>query len=205
MTAPLHSRVRKILDLAAAGKLADEDAVQLLGALHPRLAPEGEAFTHVLALNRTADFGPDLIARLLLGRALPGTYMPRPPMPPDAPGPGWHGIDDLVTRVTDSVEGALEFALDGRRGRAGRGGPPRAGTTLRVEVEDSSGNDFRLNLPLALAEHAPRLLPPAALAAIERAGLNEHALTLLLSSHPTTGEILSADLEDGTEVRLTVQ
>ena len=203
MTAPLHGRIRKILDLAATGKLADEDAAQLLGALHPPLAPEGDAITHVLALNRTPDFGPDLIARLLLGRAMPGTQLPRPPMPPDAPG--WHGIDDLVTRVTDRVEDALEQAFDGRRGRAPRGGRPRAGTTLRVEVEDSSGNDFRLNLPLALAEHAPRLLPPAALAAIERAGLNEHALTLLLSSHPASGEILSADLDDGTEVRLTVQ
>ncbi|ADV66238.1 hypothetical protein [Deinococcus maricopensis] len=200
MTEHLHGRVRKILDLAASGKLADEDAAQLLGALHPRLAPEGDAVTHVLALARTPDFGPDLIAGLLTDRALPGAR--RPPRPPGPPS--WNGIDDFVDRVTTSVEGALDFALDGRRGGK-RGTPGRPGTTLRVEVEDSHGNDYRLNLPLALAEHAPRLLPPAALGAIERAGLNEHALTLLLSSQPAPGEILSANLDDGTEVRLVVQ
>ena len=146
-------------------------------------------------------------------RSVPGA----PTAPP--PKSGWlgglgslGGLDGLAERITDSVERALDGVPgvgngtpNGMPGSARPPSPPRPGSILRIEVESQNGGSYSANLPMSLAAHVGKLIPPQALRALEGMGLSVEALQLLLESSPPPGPLLESEDENGNEVRLTVK
>ncbi|MFC4454575.1 hypothetical protein [Deinococcus sonorensis] len=191
----MKEQIRRILGLVAAGKLAPDDAAPLLEALSSRLSLSDDARTHLFGLLHAEEFGVDRVTELLLARVQP--QAPRPPEPPRPPV--WGGLDDLG----QSVGAAVEEAIGGLRGGFGRQNRP--GSILRIETEDENGNSYSANLPLSLAEHAAKLIPPQAIAALERSGVTLEGLTLLLQAGPQPGPLLEAEDEHGNQVALSVR
>ena len=206
----MREQIRRILGLVHAGRLSSEDAAPLLLALHPKLALSEDALAPLFALLVADGFGPERVTDILYARTDPpkAPNMPRPPSPPTPPAApsaakaSWlGGVDGFVERITDTVERALDAAPVASRLSAA----PRPGTILRIEVETESGGSYSANLPLSLAAHASKLIPPQALKALEQIGLSAEALQLLLESHPPLGPLIEAEDENGNEVRLVVK
>lgn len=230
----MREQIRRILGLIASGRLSAEDALPLLSALHPKLGQvQATTFERLFGLLDTPDFGPDRVADLLVamteqpgqrtggqgqsqsqwgggqqsqsqsqqGQSQQSTPPPRPPQP----GVGFkiggtsYPFDDLG----DAITARVEEALGGLLGKGNR--PARPGTILKIETEDAHGASFSANLPLSLAAHAERLIPPHALASLERSGLTIEALKLLLQAGPPPGKLLSAEDEHGNSVELSIQ
>ena len=188
----MKDRVQRILDLVATERLAPDDAAQLLEALSPKLALSPEARPHVFGLLHAPDFGTAKVTQLLLLRAVPTEVAGR------AGGPNFDvpfglGIEDIGQRISSAVEGVL-----------GSRGPARAGRTLKAEGEDEHGNSFSVNIPLALADHADKLLPPLALKLLEHQGITREALKLLLTSQPPIDPLMEAEDENGNSFSLKV-
>ncbi|AWN24101.1 hypothetical protein DKM44_13390 [Deinococcus irradiatisoli] len=202
----MREQIRRILGLVHAGRLSSEDAAPLLAALHPKLALSEDALAPLFALLVADGFGPDRVSDILYARTDPPKAAqaapPRSaPSAPNPPRPGWlGGVDGLVERITDTVERAFDAAPS-----IAPPNPPRSGSILRIEVEDANGGNYSANLPLSLAAHAGKLIPPQALGTLERMGLSLEALQLLLESHPPLGPLMEAEDEHGNEVRLVVK
>ena len=79
------------------------------------------------------------------------------------------------------------------------------GTILKIESENEDGATFSVNLPISLAEHAERLIPPHAQKSLAKSGLSMEALKLLLQAGPPLGPLLEAGDEDGNSVRLSIK
>ena len=190
----MRDRINRILDLVREGRLGHDDATQLLEALSPKLSLSVEARPHVFGLLDAPDFGVDRVTELLEMRAFGGRN-PRVVIS----GKGVSGIEDIGRHINTVVE----TALDGAFGQGG-GRSRRAGTLLRITVEDSDGSELRANLPLSLAEHTAKLLPPRVLSVLERQGITSEALTTMLQANPPVGELLSLEAADGAEINLTI-
>ncbi len=204
----MREQIRRILGLVHAGRLSSEDAAPLLSALHPKLALSEDALAPLFALLVAEGFGPDRVSDILYARTDPpkaaqaASARGIPAAPSAPPRPGWlGGVDGLVERITDTVERAFDAAPS----ITPPGNPPRPGTILRIEVEDANGGSYNANLPLSLAAHAGKLIPPQALGTLEKMGLSLEALQLLLESHPPLGPLMDAEDEHGNEVRLVVK
>lgn len=225
----MREQIRRILGLIASGRLSAEDALPLLSALHPKLGQvQATTFERLFGLLDTPDFGPDRVADLLVAMTeQPGqrtggqgqsqsqwgggqqsqsqSQQSTPPPRPPQPGVGFkiggtsYPFDDLG----DAITARVEEALGGLLGKGNR--PARPGTILKIETEDAHGASFSANLPLSLAAHAERLIPPHALASLERSGLTIEALKLLLQAGPPPGKLLSAEDEHGNSVELSIQ
>lgn len=194
----MKEQIRRILELVQKGRLPEQDARSLLSALSPGLSLSESEQSFLFASLKEEGASVDRLTDTLM--ALRGlTETSRPPRAPElrVGGASWR-LDDLGERISSAVEGAMY-------GTFGPSRPPRPGTILRVEVEDEHGGSFNANLPLSLAEHAPKLLPPRALKALEHAGLSADALVMLLKANPPIGQLLESEDESGNEVRLTVK
>ncbi|AZI43537.1 hypothetical protein EHF33_12915 [Deinococcus psychrotolerans] len=207
----MREQIRRILGLVHAGRLSSEDAAPLLAALHPKLNLTEDALAPLFALLVADGFGPDKVSDILYNRTDPPkapTSAPRPPQAPpsapQAPKPSWlGGFDGLAERITDTVERAFDAAP--MVGKQAAPNAPRTGTILRIEVEDENGGTYSANLPMSLAPHVGKLIPPQALKSLENMGLSVEALQLLLESNPPIGPLLESEDENGNEVRLTVK
>ena len=194
----MKERITRILELVAEGRLGHDDAARLLEALSPKLTLSEEARPHLFGLLSAPDFGVDRVADLLLLRVgvpgFPGAGMgPRGPL---------RGLDDLGRQISSTIENAF----DGAFGHGGLNrGAPRPGRTLRISVEDENGGEFNANLPLSLAEHAAKLIPPRAMEVLEKQGITAEALTLMLGANPPVGKLLSIEDENGTEINLAIE
>ena len=199
----MKERITKILELVAGGRLGHDDASQLLEALSPKLRVSEEARPHLFGLLNTPDFGVDKVADFLLFTLSPAPFVTMGPRgagrSPFAKGDFSFGFEDLGQRISSVVESALEGSM-GARGAAGS----KPGRTLRASGEDSDGNEFTVNVPLALADHADKLLPPLAWRLLERQGMTPEALRLLLKSNPPIGPLLQAEDSDGNELQLVI-
>lgn len=202
----MKEQIRRILGLVASGRLSAEDAAPLLAALHPRL---GQVKAHTLerlfGLLDAEDFGPDKVADLLMAMTEPAgsPTPPQPPRPPVTLRVGGEGFP--LDGLGDAISSRIDEALSGLTGKMGGSRPARAGTILRIETEDENGGSFSANLPLSLAPHAERLIPPRALESLERSGLSAEGLKLLLSAGPPPGPLLEAEDESGNSVKLSIR
>ncbi|PYE50020.1 hypothetical protein [Deinococcus yavapaiensis] len=196
----MKERITKILELVAAGRLGHDDAAQLLQALSPKLALSEEARPHVFGLLNAPDFGVDKVADLLLATLSPTpSFVVGGRRTPFPKGDFSFGFEDLGQRISSVVESALEGSMGARGAASGK-----PGRTLRASGEDSDGNEFTVNIPLALAEHADKLLPPLAWKLLERQGMTPEALRLLLKSNPPIGPLLQSEDSDGNELQLVI-
>ncbi|KEF34569.1 hypothetical protein RDMS_06590 [Deinococcus sp. RL] len=210
----MREKVRRILDLVRAGKLTLEDAAPLLAALSPRLAMTDADRDLVAALLAREDLSSGQVAEhLLLLRGV--RDVPQPPPPPRPPqGPGrsvWEGrapapVGDLMDSVGAVLERVGEVVEVAAGSGAARGQPPSAAPRiLRVEVESSGGDEYAANLPVSLAPHLGKLIPPHGQRALERAGLSVEALQLLLAADPAPGDLLNAEDSEGNAVRISLK
>ncbi len=217
----MREQIRRILGLIASGRLSAEDAAPLLAALHPRLGEVKPAtFARLFGLLEAEEFGPTRVADLLMAIAEPAAQAqaqsqwqsgggqqsqsqsgPRPNTTSKIGNESFpiEGLEGLG----EAISSRIEEALGGLSSRIGR--PARPGTILKIETRDAHGASFSANLPLSLAAHAERLIPPHAVATLERSGLSIEALKLLLQAGPPPGKLLSASDEHGNSVELSIQ
>lgn len=220
----MREQIRRILGLVKEGRLGVEDAASLLAALNPRLGEVKPAtLTRLFGLLEAEEFGPNRVADLLLAIAEPAAAQaqsqwqagngqqsqsqsgsPLPPRPPATFKIGGQGFPlEGLDGLGDAISARVEEALGGLLGKSAR--PVRPGTILKIETDDAHGASFSANLPLSLALHAERLIPPHAVATLERSGLSIEALKLLLQAGPPPGKLLSASDEHGNSVELSIQ
>lgn len=196
----MKAQIRRILDMVAADRLSPEDAGALLAALSPKLHLSSQHWPHVFGLLGEGGFSPEEVAVLLEVR----TGLRR-----SQPGGDFEAvIEDVPRLVRDAMNGAFGRSRGMGRGSAWDGDGRRAGrpgSVLRVQVEEADGSEMRANLPLSLAEHTAKILPPRVIAALERGGISPDALTAMLSANPGVGELLSLEGADGSEISLRVE
>lgn len=217
----MREKVKRILDLVRAGKLDLNDAAPLLAALSTRLALTDADRELIGSLLAREDLDTGQVAEhLLLLRGVRDTppAAPRPPNPPGPPGWTWEeqarfdrhppgrgmNVDVNVDGIMEGVNSVLG-RVGGLIGSAGA--PPRAGVTariLRVQVESSGGDEYDANLPISLAAHLHKLIPPHGIRALERAGLSIEALQLLIEASPPPGNLINAEDSEGNSVKLTL-
>ncbi|CAM3396302.1 hypothetical protein DEDE109153_15130 [Deinococcus deserti] len=117
------------------------------------------------------------------------------------------GLDGLFDRVTEQVERSIEGTMPPRH----RNEPAHSGQAhgsariLRVHVESSDGDEYSANLPVSLAPHLHKLIPPHGLRALEKAGLSLEALQLLIEADPPPGDLINAEDSSGNSVRITLR
>lgn len=215
----MKEKVKRLLDLVRAGRLSLEDARPLLAALSPRLALTDSDRELVASLLAREDLDTGQVAdHLLLLRGVRDTP-PSPPFPPRAPrASGWPGVDGWVDRFTDNIEGfvdrmeeTVERAVEGRTPRshdsryASSAGPGRTSRLLRIQVESNEGDEYTANLPVSLAPHLGKLIPPHGREALERAGLSIEALQLLIEADPPPGDLIETEDHEGNNVKISLK
>ena len=219
--------------MVASGRLSAEDAAPLLAALHPMLALKPEALEPLLKLAATEDVGPNRVTEMLMsmataqGQAQQSQHQSGGGQQSQSQqGQSKYGYDHGSSAASgarpavsakvkingesfsfddlgDAISSRIDEALSGLLGKSAR--PVRPGTILRIETNDAHGASFSANLPLSLAAHAERLIPPHALAALERSGMSIDALKLLLQAGPPPGPLMEASDEHGNSVELSIK
>lgn len=119
------------------------------------------------------------------------------------------GIEGIVERITDTVERAVETAMEGVE-RTVSGTPSYQYTTntnrvLKIELESNEGDEYNANLPLSLAGHLDKLIPPYGLKALERAGFTVQGLQLLIEADPPSGNLIEAEDNEGNSIRISIK
>ncbi|PNY81111.1 SHOCT-like domain-containing protein [Deinococcus koreensis] len=218
----MREKVKRILDLVRAGKLTLDDAAPLMAALSPKLALTDSDRELVASLLARDELDTAQVAEhLLLLRGIRDS-VPPPPPPPGAPrfGEGftWDGrrgrrgpVDGLVDRLTggietmvDSITEQVERAAQGSAPRYS-GGRPTSSRVLRIQVESQHGDEYTANIPVSLAPHLHRLIPPHGLAALEEAGFSVETLQLLIEADPPPGPLIDAEDQHGNEVHISLK
>lgn len=159
---------------------------------------------------------------------------PQPPRPPGPPFEGvWAdrsagraersqtggrpyrsgGIEGMVERITDTVERAVETAMEGvERTVTGKSnysydyvpGNP-ASRILKIEIESNEGDDYNANIPISLAGHLDKLVPPYGLKALERAGFTLQGLQLLIEAEPPSGHLIQSEDNLGNSISISIK
>lgn len=209
----MKEKVKRLLDLVRAGRLSLEDAAPLLAALHPRLALTESDRELVASLLARDELDTEQVTQHLLLLRLRG--VPQPPSSPRPP-PAWTGVDGFVDRLTGGIDGmvdritdSVDRALDGSAPRTASSHPasarPASARILRVQVESAGGDEYAANLPVSLAPHLHKLIPPHGLQALESAGLSVEALQLLIEADPPPGDLINAEDSAGNSVRISLK
>ncbi|BBN96406.1 hypothetical protein DEGR_31390 [Deinococcus grandis] len=76
---------------------------------------------------------------------------------------------------------------------------------LRIKVETQHGDEYNANIPVSLAPHLDRLIPPHGRSALESAGFTLDALRLLIEASPYPGPLIDAQDQHGNEVHISLQ
>ena len=114
----------------------------------------------------------------------------------------------MVDRITESVERAVEGVVEGTKSgfehqhERARSGSARI---LQIRVESAGGDEYNANLPVSLAPHLHKLIPPHGVRALESAGFSLETLQLLIESDPPPGELISAEDSAGNEVHISLK
>ena len=220
----MREQIRRILGLVKDGRLSVEDAVTLLAALNPKLVFRDETMLRLIGLMNDEEFGVDRVVDLIVRRVESGTgqgqqaqsqsgggqqsqSQSQQPRPASASHPSASfkigGQNFPLDDLGDAISSRVDEALSGLLGKSGR--PARPGTILRIESENEDGATFSATLPISLAEHAERLIPPHAQKSLAKSGLSMDAIKLLLKAGPPPGPLLEAEDEDGNSVRLSIK
>lgn len=126
------------------------------------------------------------------------------------------GFERMVETIADSVERTVEQAVGSVTGHLGGSvgtGPGGAGQTgarsgqriLKIQVESSTGDEYSANIPVSLAAHLERLIPPHGIRALEQAGFSLQTLQLLIEADPPPGDLIRAEDSVGNEVHISIR
>ncbi|GHF39074.1 hypothetical protein HNQ07_001790 [Deinococcus metalli] len=198
--------------------LTDSDRELVASLLAREELDTGQVAEHLLLLRGLRDSMPS---------------PPPPPQPPRRPqvvigGSRVRGLDDLGDRLAARIEQVaaqfagraerfgedveahmdrfadeLERAVEGSAPRSGGRGP--SARILRIQVESQHGDEYSANIPVSLAGHLDRLIPPHGQAALESAGFTLDALRLLIEASPGPGPLIDAEDQHGNEVHISLK
>ena len=112
-------------------------------------------------------------------------------------------VDVRVSRLADEFERAVERTVHGVPVDSPRSGG--SGRILRIQVESQHGDEFNANIPLSLATHLDKLIPPHGVAALESAGFSLDTLRLLIEAEPPPGSLIDAEDQHGNEVHISIK
>ena len=218
----MREQIRRILGLVKDGRLSHDDAVTLLAALNPKLVFRDETMLRLIGLMNDEEFGVDRVVDLIVRRIEPGASQGQQSQSQSGGGQQSQSQQSRAASASqpsasfkiggqnfpledlgDAISSRVDEALSGLLGKSGR--PARPGTILRIESENEDGATFSANLPISLAEHAERLIPPHAQKSLAKSGLSMDAIKLLLKVGPPPGPLLEAEDEDGNSVRLSIK
>ncbi|PTA68824.1 SHOCT-like domain-containing protein [Deinococcus arcticus] len=222
----MREKIKRILDLIRAGKLTLDDAAPLLAALSPKLAltdSDRELLSALLAREEldSAQVAEHLMLLRGVRDAAPSApSAPQPPRPPSGPrvvvggrsGPRVEhfvdrltgGIDAMVENITSQVEREMS-QFERHMHHEDRHGPSRSPRVLRIQVESQHGDEFSANIPVSLAAHLDKLIPPHGRAALESAGFTLETLQLLIEANPAPGPLIDAEDQHGNEVHIALK
>lgn len=188
--------VERILQLAKDGKISKDDAVKLLTAISnnlKKLPPETwERLFQLMSegMNATA------LAQVLEAGSQPD-----------------HGSDSRRESAFSFLSGSNDMAglgdMIGERVRDAfkrKGGDAKGGARLlKIEVDSSSGDEVRVNIPLGLANFALKLIPKEAQRAMQEQGLDMTSLQEMLRGDDLpSGNFIDISTASGDEIRISI-
>lgn len=228
----MNEKLQRILELIRTKKLSFEDATPLLASLNANLALSISDRELLESLMTRKELSTEQIAEHLLLLRGVKHIPPTPPMPPKPPHinqDDWKRhqnntakaqakveakvhvennkkgiIAQLAEHISDSISRSLEedrlnqlSELEEQKDR------PR-GKTLCIRVESTNG-EYTGNIPLSLAQHIEKLIPPHGIKSLEGAGFTVEALKLLIEAEPPKGNIISTEDTDGNSVHIEMK
>lgn len=111
----------------------------------------------------------------------------------------------LAEHISDSISRSIEedrlsqlSEVEAQQNR------PR-GKTLCIRVESGAGDEYMGNIPLSLAQHIEKLIPPHGIRALEHTGLTIEALKLLIEAEPPRGKLISTEDAEGNAVHIEMK
>ena len=178
--------VERILQLAKDGKIGKDDAVKLLTAISnnlKKLPPETwERLFQLMSegMNSTA------LAQVLEAGS-------QPDQGSDSRRESAFSLGDMIgERVRDAFK---------RKGGDAKGGA----RLLKIEVDSSSGDEVRVNIPLGLANFALKLIPKEAQRAMQEQGLDMASLQEMLRGDDLpSGNFIDISTASGDEIRISI-
>ncbi|WP_309571256.1 SHOCT-like domain-containing protein [Deinococcus sp.] len=116
-------------------------------------------------------------------------------------------VDIKVNRLADDFERAVQHTVFDTPGRGAQPGvrSGSSGRILRIQVESEDGDEYSANIPVSLAPHLHKLIPPHGIRALEKAGFTVEALQLIIEADPPPGPIIEAEDQDGNEVHISIK
>jgi hypothetical protein len=76
---------------------------------------------------------------------------------------------------------------------------------LHIDIESSDGGTVKLNLPLALANFALKMIPKDAQRTISEQGIDIGVLSEMLKGELPEGNLVQVESADGDEVRIWIE
>lgn len=180
-------QIRRILDMVAGARLTAADAAKLMEALSPRLALSQGSWDHFFSLLGAGDFSADELSALLEVRA--GVRKAR------------SGLGEVLESLPGHISGIMQHVHQAVA--ATRAAVPA--TMLRLEIKVLNGEDVRANLPLALSDHAIKLIPQPALNIMQEHGIDPNALRGMVNLNMPPGELLEVKIANGGLIRVWVE
>lgn len=188
--------VERVLQLAKDGKIGKEDAVRLLTALSgnlKKLPPETwERLFQLMSEGMNAAS----LAQVL-----------------EAGGQSEASNDSRHEKSFSFSSGSNDMAglgeMIGERVRnafRGKSGDTKGGSRLlKIEVDSSSGDEVRVNIPLGLANFALKLIPKEAQRAMQEQGLDMASLQEMLRGDDLpNGNFIDISTASGDEIRISI-
>ncbi len=188
--------VERVLQLAKDGKIGKEDAVRLLTAISgnlKKLPPETwERLFQLMSEGMNAA----ALAQVL-----------------EAGGQSETSSDSRQEKSFSFSSGSNDMAglgeMIGERVRnafRGKSGDTKGGSRLlKIEVDSSSGDEVRVNIPLGLANFALKLIPKEAQRAMQEQGLDMASLQEMLRGDDLpNGNFIDISTSSGDEIRISI-
>jgi hypothetical protein len=187
--------VERILQLVKDGKISKEDAVQLLGAISGNLKKLPAATWE--RLFQLMDEGMNAAALAQVLEAGDEKETKREKAYAYAFGPNFDKgkLGEMIgERVADAFR------------RKGMSSDARGGAKLlKIEVDSSSGDEVRVNIPIGLANFALKLIPKEAQRAMQEQGLDMNSLQEMLRGESLPeGNIIDISTSSGDEIRISI-
>ncbi len=188
--------VERVLQLAKDGKIGKEDAIKLLTALSSNLKKLPPETWERLFQLMSEGMNAASLAQVL-----------------EAGGQAETSSDSRHEKSFSFMGGADDFAglgdmIGERINNAFRrkGGDTKGGARLlKIEVDSSSGDEVRVNIPLGLANFALKLIPKEAQRAMQEQGLDMASLQeMLRGDELPNGNFIDISTADGDEIRISI-